>query len=1088
MLTLLIGFLVRLEQADAGSLTQNGSPAVESIDTSASPPAGAPDYDTALALAYRWQQPIEVLGAHDSTTREWAMPDGSIEAKVNLGVEYVKDPLRGTWSTIDLALVRQEDGSIRPRTDARNLILSGGASGADENVVARVGSGAQEISIGWLDALPVPVLQDNVARYVNVRPGVDLIVEALATGFEFSIQVKTREAAQALGSVRLPWRVGELKPVKDFETGSIQLLAPSGEVEGELPTAEVYDAQTSPDSGEPARMGAMPMSLETTSGTDYLVIAPNETFINDPATVYPITLDPPVTLRPAFDAFVATNYGSDQSGSMDLKLGRVVDNGQTITARSFMRFDGLRRYQGADVLSAELFLWNYHSWSWSCRPRSWVAHVVSVDRLNSRLRWNNQPSPGSHIGTSSGTKGDEPECNAGWVSVPVQRGFQQSFDNGWSSLGIRLAADDEGDATSWKRFNSSQAKNNRPYVSLKYNRKPGTPGSLKITDCYKACSSPALVRDHRPTLSAKVADPDGGTVKATYEVWTSSGSTPRATSGNALTGIRSGTARSWTTPNLPDGAYRWRARACDYTTACGAWSAWFSFTIDTTNPTLPLISSAVYPDHMSGVWGGGRGQVAYFFFGPNGTRDVTEYKYSLNEGGYVSAPTGLQAERLTGEQRAFTDLGDNFRTYQATMAADTTRNQGGTSASSLRITPAATGSDPAGDSGVSLIEQGCSTLCQGMTPGKRYMATGWIYVPAATGLTPAHPTRGLRIVGFYKLPNETSYREVESAAPTAVDQWQQLHVTMSLPTETTNAFFRVYNGMDYGSGKAVYWDNLSVIEAKIVPITPPRDGLNVLKVLSLDKAGNLSDSRVYKFLVKSVYDKWEWAFDEGSGTVAASTPHNTRPMTIRGTGVTWTEPQVGDAAIAMTGSGELTSASPVLNTATVDGFSVMAWARVGDLTSRRTMVSQDGANGSMFRLEYRPDLDVDGDRVADRAWCFSARVSDTAGAAERRACTKEFVVPDDYVALAGVYDTSAGTMTLYVNGTPEEDGAQAETAIPKEPSWPATGPMAIGRALSGAAAADRWVGGLDEVGAYQWALVPSEVNFYVSRGPQGAGR
>ncbi|TMR25009.1 LamG domain-containing protein [Nonomuraea turkmeniaca] len=1037
--------------------------------TVAPPPAGGEDYASAAALAYRWQKPIEVVSAQSSTTREWAMPDGSFSADVYLGDEWAPGPIAGKpWNRIDLTLSRRADGTIGPAVDTRGLSLSAVQPDEAEHLVATLGAGTQQVGIGWPGALPEPVLRENLATYADVRPGVDLLVEALASGFEFSIVVKTREAAQALGSVRLPWRTGEYTPRK-LETGAIELVAADGQVHGELPTADMFDASQAPETGEARQIGTMEMTPAGSGTSQSLVLTPDTAALADPATVYPVKLDPPVTLRPAFDAFVATNYRSDQSGSKDLKLGHVVDRGQSITARSYLRFDGLKKYAGADVVSAELFLWNYHSWSYSCDSAGWDAYISP--HVDSRLRWTNQPDPGAKIGHSTLTKGDEPRCRGGWVSIPVKNGFQAGFDNGWSSLSIMLRASSESSQLGWKRMYSSQAPKNRPYVSLRYNRKPGTPNTLKISDCYQACASPAMVRDHTPTLSAKVSDPDGGTVKAVYEVWNSTATTRRATSGTALTGVASGAARPWSvTPALPDGAYKWRAKACD-AYGCGGWSGWFSFTIDTTNPGLPLVFSTPYADRSTGTWNGGPGIGGQFSFGPNGTRDIAEYKYSLNNGAVVSAPTGPQTERLTADQQQVSADLDGFATPAgATLARDTTLDHGGSDKASLKISPAAASTGVPGDSFAGLTRtSGC--MCQSMTTGHRYMASGWIYVPAATGLNPAHASRGLRIVGFYKDAGGV-YHEVASKMPTAVGQWQQLHVVLTVPAGATEAFFRLYNGMDYGSGKAVYWDHLSVVEAKVVPIKPTKDGMNVLRVQALDKAGNLSDPRTYMFLVKASGEAWLWGLDEGTGTTAASVP-NTRPATFSGTGLSWTEPRLGDAAIASTGEGYLTTGSAVLNTQHPSGFSVAAWVRLTDTTvPRRTIVAQEGANGSMFRLEYRRDLDFDADGILDPAWCFTVTASDAPGAAESRACSREFVVPGDWIPLVGIYKMDK-TLELYVKGTPDLGGARA--AGPAIDGWSATGPLSMGKSRSGSAAVALWYGDLDEVGAYQRELVTTEI-------------
>ena len=72
-------------------------------------------------------------------------------------------------------------------------------------------------------------------------------------------------------------------------------------------------------------------------------------------------------------------------------------------------------------------------------------------------------------------------------------------------------------------------------------------------------------------------------------------------------------------------------------------------------------------------------------------------------------------------------------------------------------------------------------------------ANGWIYVPAASGLSPGYNDRANRLVGYYR--DSTGYHELSSAKAGWVDAWQELSVDMDLPAGTTEAFVRLYNGV-----------------------------------------------------------------------------------------------------------------------------------------------------------------------------------------------------------------------------------------------------------------------------------------------------
>jgi hypothetical protein len=113
------------------------------------------------------------------------------------------------------------------------------------------------------------------------------------------------------------------------------------------------------------------------------------------------------------------------------------------------------------------------------------------------------------------------------------------------------------------------------------------------------------------------------------------------------------------------------------------------------------------------------------------------------------------------------------------------------------------------------------------------------------------------------------------------------------------------------------------------------------------------------------------------------------------------------------------------------------------------------------------------------------RPSDAAGATPVAACsTATLPTVNEWAHLVGVYDTAAGTISLYVNGGPGGDGSSADAQAAVGAPWMATGPLAIGRARTGAAnAPGEWFGGdVDEVVAAQRSLGPVEIGQLASGG------
>lgn len=1032
----------------------------------ATEPAAAADEASAAALAYRTRQPVLVSGATTEATRIWAHPDGTFRAELHAA------PVRarvgaGQWADVDLTLRRLPDGNVAPTVDANGLWLSG-ARTADSDVLAVAGSGEQRVELGWPGPLPEPQLDGATATYVEVKPGVDLVVQARRTGFQYSFTVKNATAAAAMQSIILPWSTG---PSSNTTRAAAVPSRPATVSQGEM-----WDARSLP-SGDPVHRAEVEVTTVTgEDGSQELVMTPDPAFYEDSQLTYPVTIDPSVNLAPGFDAYVQNTIATtDKSGDAELRLGYSDDSGagcaSGCTARSLLNFQRLGGLDGATVVSAELFLWNFYSWS--CTATSWEAWRVSW--ANSTARWGNQPSWIERDGTSTGTKGYGSGCADGWVSVSVKKTFQAAFDSSeqqWANVGLRATSETNHDG--WKKFNSSEASTHTPYVTLVYNRTPNVPTNLKIDSCYSVCTSPAVVRSGTPQLTATVSDPDGGTLRAEYQVYNSTKGTLMAKSGTAVTGVSSGTARPWrvvplTGSALADGTYHWRVKACDAYLCSDNYSVWFTFTVTTQDPSLPTVSSTGYTEKSTGAWNGGPGQPGSFTYGPNGATEVAEYIYQLNSDSAVTVPAGTpQAQMLTtNQQQVSTGLTGFTNGQYATISRSTAR--GHQSQDSLQVTTAASGTAAGAAFAYATVGgEWSGGFHLGMQAGKRYWLTGWIYVPGATGLNPTD-SRGLAIVPIYH--NAGGYTQVLSSRPTATDTWQQLSVVLTVPATATEAFVRLYNGFAPGTGKSVFWDNLSVREVTgttaTATITPSRDGLNVLAVQSRTAAGATSDPRVYQFLVNPSTDSWHWTLDAATGTTAASVPGNTRPATLSPSGVTWQPDGRVGGAVTLDGSGQLTTTSPVLDTNAPEGFTVAAWVRLTDLTSSRAVVSQDGAATSMFRLGFRTDRDIDGDGTADPAWCFTLAQADGGTATQTAACTTDYVVHGDWVSLVGVYDRPTDTIRLYVNGTPEFGGSYAEAI--HTASWSATGPFALGRARDTSTAAQRWVGDLDHVYASQGA-------------------
>ncbi|WP_192580498.1 DNRLRE domain-containing protein [Micromonospora sp. ALFpr18c] len=444
--------------------------------------------------------------------------------------------------------------------------------------------------------------------------------------------------------------------------------------------------------------------------------------MNDSKTVFPVTIDPAVTLKPNYDAFVQADYTSDQSAATELKLGTF--DGGTLVARSFLNFSGMTWLAGKQVQAATLYLWNHHSWS--CTARQWEAW--RVDAVGTVTRWNNQPVWRERAGYTSTTKGYNSGCNDGWVNVPVTGVFAVTAGNGWSTANIGLRATSETDNLGWKRFNSMEGAND-PYVTLTYQSLPTVTARTTVpsTPCATGSGTP-YTNTKTPQLRAQINDAEGSQIRAEFEWLTSGGTRIGGTTAGP------GASGSWLAASVPAGAfaeggtYSWRVRGNDGI-ANGAWTGNCSVIIDTIAPSAaPTASSNTYP---AGQWAGAAGTAGNFTFTASGVTDVAAYEYGLN----TNPPThAVNAPSLGANANAsITPTTDGPQTLYV-RTRDRAGNQSAITTYTFNVGSGAVTSPKEGD--LTAANTAITGVGQASATGVTYQwrrgdADAWVAVPAA---------------------------------------------------------------------------------------------------------------------------------------------------------------------------------------------------------------------------------------------------------------------------------------------------------------------------------------------------------------------
>ncbi|MEO3975616.1 DNRLRE domain-containing protein [Streptomyces sp. CAU 1734] len=587
----------------------------------------AADIASARVAARLSGKRVEALSERTETSTTWVNKDGSLTTELAAGPVRFKDDATRSWRDVELDLVRSGDGGVEPKAHPEGLRLAGksgvpaasiqAARTARATDLVTLGEGDRAITLQWRGGLPAPKLTGTRAEYPNAVPGADVVVEATRTGFEQFVEIN-RRPADADYSYTLPLRAKGLT-FKQLKDGSLLFTDRAKNKHAVMPAPVMWDASTDKVSGEHTRRARVAMkAVPTRNGAD-LVITPDAKFLADPRTKYPVTVDPSTSaLGNVFDSYVQQGETVDWSADTELDLGNpgtTNPNGTPRTARSFISWD-TAPVQDALITDAKLSLWNFHSGNTTCAAQPW--EVWSTGYANTATRWTSQPGWTAKKATSTETKGN-PGCAGapdGWINADVT-GLVQEWASAKAARGhMGLRATSETATAQWKRVNSSNAAANPPKLTVTYNYRPRTGTKQEAGPPYFSYGGDYLVNTLTPTLRDTFVDANGDKVNGTFQIFDDAANTqvgspfvsPYAPSGQPVSAT---VPAGWLTNGKK---YRFRTNPYDGAHYNTGWSAWKTFTVDTSAPSAPTaITSADYP---TGQWVRGAGQAGTFTVTP----------------------------------------------------------------------------------------------------------------------------------------------------------------------------------------------------------------------------------------------------------------------------------------------------------------------------------------------------------------------------------------------------------------------------------------------------------------------------------------
>ncbi|MEU6793123.1 DNRLRE domain-containing protein [Nonomuraea wenchangensis] len=530
---------------------------------------------------------VEVVEETTESSVTHAFPDGSFRKEIATGPVRTR---RGeSWVPIDTSLTAV-NGKLHPKAIAEGAVVEISAGGTDPFV--KMSADGKSYALRWPTPLPKPMVKGSVATYTDAAgTGSDLVVTALPTGFRHEVVLRQRP------SKPLELRIGvedEGLTLSEGKAGRLLLKGKDKKLVASAPQPVMWDG--SAKGRRPlAKSSKVDTDVATKDGRTELVLKPDQRFLADSATAYPVRILPMAVSTSSEDIMLASTDTVDWPafpGNPVMIAG--VQQGQKM--RSYLRFP-TGNLQGQTVTDAKVSLYNIQS---SACGTS-VGDGLQVRRVSgawdvNNLHWANKPAATTEDAQIN-KAGYDYTCAGGAQRLEWNvTGIAQDWAAGAADHGLVVQSPTEGTTTNWRYLTASEDTdfNQPPTLTITTSGPVSEPvvSNLAITPA-QTVGGVAVTSSLTPQLAATVTDTAAGRLNGEFEVEHDPAATGQG-SGQIWAGasqvVASGGQAAVNVPagKLADGwKIRWRARAANATASTtSAWSAWQTATVDVPNPTV----------------------------------------------------------------------------------------------------------------------------------------------------------------------------------------------------------------------------------------------------------------------------------------------------------------------------------------------------------------------------------------------------------------------------------------------------------------------------------------------------------------------
>lgn len=232
-----------------------------------------------------------------------------------------------------------------------------------------------------------------------------------------------------------------------------------------MPVPEMQDSAIDEKSGLPARSFDVVYELNALADASYeLKVVPDQEWLNDPARVYPIYIDPTLARDATLDTFVSSKnpttnmnkFWSSSRGEYVLWVGYF--DATTGTNYGLIKFPALTDLRGATISSADIN--TYVTWSYYATQQN----GLWLDRVNENwsetgVTWNTRPTS-TNLATTNVARNQ-------WANFDVTTFVSQVASGTRTDYGFKFHTNGNT-TTHWKQITASETATNRTRLNVTY--------------------------------------------------------------------------------------------------------------------------------------------------------------------------------------------------------------------------------------------------------------------------------------------------------------------------------------------------------------------------------------------------------------------------------------------------------------------------------------------------------------------------------------------------------------------------------------------------------------------------------------------